>query len=422
MFRLLTEKNGHCAWDRWPVEHQSPGRAQTWMFSLLPKDRDAAIDRLTFFMYVQWIAYDQWTRLKEHGANRGVYLMGDIPIGVSRYSADVWADRTIFDLDWSGGAPPEQFFKVDEFVRKWGQNWGVPMYRWDVLRQRDYDWWRTRVGNIHRVFHLFRIDHVLGFFRMYAFPWRPEDNPKYAPLNEDQARELTGGRLPGFKPFADDSPEHCAFNRQQGEQLLGIIRDAAGDTTVVAEDLGVVPDYVEPVLQKLGMPGFKIPHFLRDPHTGEFRDPKQYPTISLATAGTHDHQPLVAHWRDLWRRVDAGQAGDDGQRWEAQQALQELGQFMRLAGLGDEPPPRAFTARVHEGCLRGILGSNSWLAIFTITDVFAQDMRFNVPGALADSNWTARMEHTVAGLDRDPDTKTKADTLARLIEATNRIG
>lgn len=422
LFRLLTEKNGHCAWDRWPAEHNSPGRARTWMLSLPPKERDAALDRLTFFMYVQWIAYDQWTSLKAHGADRGVYLMGDIPIGVSRYSADVWADRTIFDLDWYGGAPPEIFFKVDEFVRKWGQNWGVPMYRWDVLRRRDYDWWRTRVGNIHRVFHLFRIDHVLGFFRMYAFPWRPEDNAKFTPLNEDQARELTGGRLPGFKTFPDDSPEHCAFNRQQGEHLLGIIREAAGDTTVVAEDLGVVPDYVEPVLQKLGMPGFKIPHFLRDPHTGAFRDPKQYPSISLATAGTHDHEPLAAHWRNLWRRVDAGQHGDDGQRWEGHQAQLELGQFMRLAGLGDEPPPREFTSRVHEGCLRGILESNSWLAIFTITDVFARDIRFNVPGALADSNWTARVEHTVTGLERDPVIKTKADLLTRLIKATNRNG
>jgi 4-alpha-glucanotransferase len=423
LFRVLMQENDNlCTWDRWPQEHRRPKHAWTWLFALSADRREEVTNRLLFFMYVQWIAYDQWTGLKGYGGAKNVFLMGDIPIGVSRYSADVWANPTIFDLEWSGGAPPETFFKVDEFVRKWGQNWGVPMYRWDILKQRNYDWWRTRVDNIQDVFHLFRIDHVLGFFRMYAFPWKPEENATFTPLNEDQARERTGGRLPGFQPYPDDSPEHCAINQQQGEQLLSMVREAAGETTVVAEDLGIVPDYVEPTLQKLGMPGFKIPHFLRDPHTNRFRDPKQYPLISLATLGTHDHQPLAAYWSELWRRVDAGDPhhADDGQRWESSQARFELSEFMRVAGLGDEPAPRELTPRVHEACLRMILSSNSWLAIFMITDVFAQASRFNVPGAHADSNWTARMEQTVAQLREDPTIAGKARMLAKAVRDTNR--
>ncbi len=423
LFRALVEINvNHGSWERWPEEHQTPQRARAWLLTLPAKRRETVTRRMLFFLYVQWIAFDQWSQLKEYGAHANVFLMGDIPIGVSRHSADVWANRNIFDLTWSGGAPPETFFKVDKFTEKWGQNWGIPLYRWDVLRQRDYDWWRARVGNIQRVFHLFRIDHVLGFFRFYAFPWKPEDNHRFTDLTEDQARQLTGGRLPGFKPVADDTPEHCEINRQQGESLLTMVRDAAGDTVVLAEDLGVVPDYVEPTLQKLGMPGFKIPHFLRDKQTGRFRDLKTYPAISLATLGTHDHDPLAAYWQMLWQRVDNSQTGDDTARWQADQARFELGEWMRLAGMENEPPPRQLTPRVHEGCLRAVLESNSWLAVFMITDIFAQTARFNVPGAHADSNWTARLEWTTAELMTAPELKQRAECLAHLITQTGRNG
>src|ERR1043166_9408463 len=138
---------------------------------------------------------------------------------------------------FSGGAPPEKVFKVDPFTEKWGQNWGVPIYRWDVLRKENFSWWRTRVNNLRKAFHLFRIDHVLGFFRIYSFPWTPDRNPEFLPLTEAQAAEKTGGRLPGFKAFPDDTHEHKEFNRQQGEEILRMVQEAAGDTKVIAEDL-----------------------------------------------------------------------------------------------------------------------------------------------------------------------------------------
>ena len=146
-------------------------------------------------MYVQWIAYNQWTALKAYATEKQVYLLGDIPFGVNRYSSDVWGNRAIFDLEWSGGCPPEKVFKVDPFTEKWGQNWGIPLYKWDVMRERNFDWWRIRAANIHKVFHLFRIDHVLGFFRIYTFPWQPRENSRYLPLTEDEAAKLTGGQI-----------------------------------------------------------------------------------------------------------------------------------------------------------------------------------------------------------------------------------
>ena len=368
-------------------------RARTWLLSLPEKRRDELMRKQLFFMYVQWLAFGQWQALKAYGTAQKVYLMGDIPFGVGRFSADVWANRAIFDLDWSGGAPPEKVFKVDAFTEKWGQNWGIPNYRWDELRRRNFDWWRTRVGNIQKVFHLYRIDHVLGFFRIYSFPWTPDRNAEFLPLTEAQAAAKTGGRLPGFKQFPDDTAEHKAANQAQGEEILRVVLEASGETTVVAEDLGVVPEYVPPTLQKLGMPGFRIPTLFRDPD-GRYSDPKKYPRLSLAQPATHDHPPLAAAWAECWQNIDAGKDVETNRR--------ELRLMMEFAGLKNAEPPREFTDQLHEAFTRAVLQSPSWLAVFQITDVFGMTARFNTPGSVAATNWSYRLPHTVKELDEDP--------------------
>jgi len=106
-FRVLMEQNDdNAAWNRWPAQHQSMERARTWLRDL-PQDQQAAItNRQNFFCYVQWIAHQQWREIKSYAEERGVALMGDIPFGVSYYSADVFARRDQFMLDWCGGAPP----------------------------------------------------------------------------------------------------------------------------------------------------------------------------------------------------------------------------------------------------------------------------------------------------------------------------
>ena len=412
LFRALMEENGGLpTWDRWPAEHRDPHRAHTWLLALPEARREALTRKQIFFAYVQWIAFDQWQALKSYGAQKRVFLMGDIPFGVGRYSADVWANPALFDLDWSGGAPPEKVFKVDPFTEKWGQNWGIPNYRWDELRRRRFGWWRTRVGNIRKHFHLYRIDHALGFFRIYSFPWTPDRNAEFLPLDEAQAAVKTGGRLPGFKPFPDDTPEHKAANQAQGEEILRVVQEASGDTTVVAEDLGVVPDYVPVTLHKLGIPGFRIPSLFRE-HDGSYSDPAKYPRLSLAQPATHDHPPLAAAWAECWGNIDAGRNVEENQR--------ELRRLMAFAGLGDEPPPRQFTDRLHEACLRRVLESNSWLAVVMITDLFGQTARFNTPGAVSLENWSRRLDATVAELDQDPALLAKTKTFARLIEETKR--
>lgn len=413
MFRMLMEENGGSpAWDRWRPEHRGPRRARMWLLSLPEMRRDELSRQQLFFAYVQWIAFCQWQEVKAHGAAKKVYLMGDIPFGVGRYSADVWANRSIFDLDWSGGAPPERTFKVDPFTEKWGQNWGIPNYRWDELRRHNYAWWRTRVGNIQKVFHLYRIDHVLGFFRIYSFPWTPERNAEFLPCNETEAADRTGGRLPGFKQFPDDTDEHKAANQVQGEEILRVVLDGSGETTVVAEDLGCVPEYVPPTLDKLGIPGFRIPMLFREPD-GAYADPKRYPRLSLAQPATHDHTPLARLWQECWANIAAGRDAENNRR--------ELQRLMAFAGLGEEEPPREFDDRLHEGFTRAVMESGSWLAVFQIQDVFGQTARFNTPGSVAATNWSHRLAQTVKQLDADAGLLAKTKMFSHLAQAAGRV-
>ena len=213
-----------------------------------------------------------------------------------------------------------------------------------------------------------------GFFRIYSFPWTPDRNAEFLPLTEAQAAAKTGGRLPGFKQFPDDTPEHKAANQAQGEEILRVVLEASGETTVVAEDLGVVPEYVPPTLQKLGIPGFRIPTLFREPD-GRYSDPKKYPRLSLAQPATHDHPPLAAAWAECWQNIDAGKDVETNRR--------ELRLMMEFAGLKNSEPPREFTDQLHEAFTRTVLQSPSWLAVFQITDVFGMTARFNTPGSVA---------------------------------------
>jgi len=413
LFRVLMEQNGgRPTWAQWPEPHRGPRRARTWMLSLPESEREALSREQLYFAYVQWIAFTQWEAIKAYGTRKKVYLMGDIPFGVGRYSADVWANRSFFDLDWSGGAPPERTFKVDEFTVKWGQNWGIPNYRWEELRRHDFEWWRTRVGNIQKVFHLYRIDHVLGFFRIYSFPWTPDRNAEFLPLTETEAADRTGGRLPGFKQFPDDTPENKAANQAQGEEILRMVLEASGDTTVVAEDLGCVPEYVPPTLAKLETPGFRIPMLFRE-WDGSYSDPKQYPRLSLAQPATHDHPPIALCWQDCWTNIDAGNDVEGNRR--------ELRHIMKFAGLDGKLPARELSDELHEGFLRSVMESNSWLAVFQIQDVFGQTARFNVPGSTAATNWSVRLQTCVKDLDSNPDLLAKTKLFARLAQGAGRV-
>lgn len=377
--------------EKWPREHRAPVGVRVWMESLTPGRKKEFREWMRFHAYVQWIAHQQWVGVREHSEREGIALMGDVPVGVSVYSADVWQNPEIFDLVRSSGAPPEKVFKADPFTEQWGQNWGFPLYHWERMAQDDYRWWRLRLRRLMSIFHLLRVDHALGFFRIYSFPWRPEENQKFVGLSPEQAMAITRGPLPRFVDCDDSTEENREHNRRHGEMLFKMLLEETGPHRLIAEDLGEVASYVRPTLAQLEIPGFKIPQWERN--WDRLIPGNEYQHLSLATYATHDHPPLGTHWAELYT---AAQSQDQAVRDAAIHGMWEL---MDFCGRGDIKLPQPFTHEIHEILLRGLFASNSWLAVHMITDLFGTEERFNVPGLTADANWTQRMPHAVPQWD-----------------------
>jgi 4-alpha-glucanotransferase len=397
LFRTLMEENGGTErWDWWPAEHRSPAAAGHWMAALPAARRRAMALRLRFRKYVQWLAWDQWRAVKKHATARSVALMGDIPFGVSLYSADVWAQREWFDTGWCGGCPPERILKVDEFTYKWGQNWGIPLYRWDALRDADFAWWRQRVRKVRDVFHLFRIDHILGVFRIYGFPWRPERNAEFLPLSESEAKKLTSGALPHFVAHADDTAAHKAKNLAQGEEILRALVEESGPHRLVGEDLGLVPDYVRPCLHRLGIAGFKVPQW-EHARDGSMIPGAKYERLSLATYATHDHPPLRAMWEEWMAAIQRAEHGGPDTHPGRDAAWHEVRRLARWCHF-EVPRLTPFSDTVHRQLLHALMASESWMAVLMLTDLLGTAQRFNIPGAVSDANWTERVAAPVAEL------------------------
>jgi len=410
-FRALMEENGgRETWDQWREEHRRIESARGWLNAQAAEVQQHFSERESFFKYVQWIAFEQWVTAKTYAEQRGVALMGDIPFGVNLYSADVYARPDQFALDWSGGAPPEPYFKDDEFTQKWGQNWGIPLYRWDVMRARNLDWWRWRVRGVRTIFHVFRIDHVLGFYRIYAFPWRPVRNAEMLPLSWDQMRERTGGLFPQFYPRDDSNWENREANRREGEEYLRVVVAESQDTRVAGEDLGTVSDYVRPSLRSLGVAGFKIPQWENYPD-GRGISGGDYQRLSVATYATHDHKPVRALWEDAFEEASP----------DSEQARKDLAKIAAFAALPAPGNGNDYDRDFYGPIMEALFRCESWIALVMITDLLARKDRFNVPGTAASSNWSRRMSKTVKGLRQSRSVRKRMRVIRELLEKTGRI-
>ena len=419
LFRVLVEENaGSERWDLWPGEQRSVAGARSWLAAQKAAKRREIGRFVHFRKYVQWLAWEQWAAVKKHADRRGVALMGDIPFGVSYYSADVWAQPEIFDHVWSGGCPPERIFAADPFTYKWGQNWGIPLYRWVALRERDFDWWRQRVRKVRGCFHLFRIDHILGFFRIYGFPWRPQFNADFLPLTEEEARARTGGELPHFVPSEDDTEAHKAANCAQGEEILKVLLAECGPFRLIGEDLGVVPDYVRPCLARLGIAGFKIPYW-ETGTDGTMTPGADYQRLSVTTYATHDFEPLRAMWERWMAKIEAAENGDPESFAARDAAWNEVRRLAAWAGF-EVAQITPYDDEVHERLLGALFQSNAWMAIYMITDLFAASQRFNVPGAVSESNWSQRLAQPVFAWRDDPVLTAKMTRVREILRATGR--
>ena len=409
-FKVAAHLYGSDIWWQWPEQEVEAIRA------LAQEHLNARV----FEEWLQWLCAKQWQRVREHSDKRKIKLMGDIPIGLSMASSDVFFERDIFDISWSGGAPAEGDFASDPFTAKWGQNWGIPLYRWEVMQKKDnFAWWRRRVRHALRIFQMYRIDHILGFYRIYAFPWKPTENAEFLDLNYEQAAEKTGGRLPQFQPRADWSHEDKNANLQDGDKYLRVLLEEGGpQVEVVGEDLGCVPDYVRPHMRMLHIAGFKIPHW-EILENGEILKGEDYNECSFATYATHDFPPIAVTWDEIYARVVLGReaelenerdafdeslsfeqreerkrarAEDLEQMYNASRSLGWFADYCHLPRASAEVPwgPMCKTAM-----FLALFSSNSSLVALMYTDLFDLPVRLNTPGTAGGTNWRPRTPFTV---------------------------
>jgi 4-alpha-glucanotransferase len=350
LFRALHAHEGERPWMIWP----EPIRTRQPM--ALERARTELADDVLFRQYVQWTADEQWAAARR-GA-RGISLFGDLPFVVSADSADVWARQDEFRLDLSVGVPPDAFSAT-------GQDWGLPAYRWDVQAERDFVWLRQRARRNADIFDGYRVDHLVGFYRMYVRP--------------------IGGGEGTFTPA--EQTDQVAL----GERVLGVFRGAGAE--IIAEDLGLVPDFVRESLVRLAVPGYKVFRWERKWKTeGQpFKDPADYPGLSVATSGTHDTEPLAIWWEAA--------PGDERRAILAIPSIRD-----RMTA---EDHARALEASdllpsVRAALLEALIASGSNLLILPIQDVFGWRDRINQPATVGQQNWTWKLPWPSDGLTSEP--------------------
>lgn len=394
-YKVLSALFGSDCWWQWP--EQDPARAR----SIAAGHEDSK----AYAKWLQWLCSRQWSHIRRYADSKGVALMGDIPIGVSMASSDVFFERHLFDTSWCGGAPAEGDYASDPFTAKWGQNWGIPLYRWDVMARDNYGWWRRRIGFLSRIFSIYRIDHILGFYRIYAFPWMPTENPVFLNMSYQDAAKRTGGRLPGFLPRPDDTPYNKKLNLMDGDLYLQVLIAAAPGSRVVGEDLGMVPDYVRPDMRQLGIAGFKIPHWeIKD--DGRIVKGDEYHHCSFAAYSTHDMPTIIHTWNQCWRNIEAAKntglfnnnrlpakpPADHLETWQnAEGSLRLLNWFADYCGKGKNKMLSEWNDSIKNEMFLALARSNSDYCAMMWTELFDIDKRLNVPGTVGLTNWRWRM-------------------------------
>nr|MBA2743138.1 4-alpha-glucanotransferase [Chthoniobacterales bacterium] len=286
-----------------------------------------------------------------------------------------------------------------------------PLYNWSAMRATNFDWWRQRVRGVRRIFDVFRIDHVLGFYRTYAFPWRPQRNAEFLPLSQDEMLQVTGGRAPYYTPRDDSNEEASEANRREGEEYLRVVLDAAESTRLVGEDLGTVPPYVRPSLQSLGIAGFKIPQWETLIDSSRVVAGDEYQRLSVATYATHDHKPLRAMWDEAFEDESATR----------DQARGDLNKIAQFAGVDSLPADANFDRDFYPRAMEALFRSEAWMAIVMITDLLARKDRFNVPGTASDSNWSRRLHMPVDRLKTSRAVKRRMKLVRSLLAEAGRI-
>lgn len=352
--------------------------------SYLGENLEEAVLRCAF---VQYHLYKQLGQLVEEAHKRGILIKGDLPIGVARNSIDVWVEPHLFHLHLDAGSPPDAFSPT-------GQDWGFPTYNWAEMEREGFAWWRRRLQSMSRHFDALRIDHILGFFRIWSIPagsgdaslgWyvpalgytaeevsgvadfcNRDEQGLYHPLMEPQQRKryalLSHELKQKIAALSDDYYHHRNESLWRETALKRLTKVmTASDILLCAEDLGVLPKSIQEVLSSLELLSLEV---LRMPKClgKRFVEPQDIPWLSVLTTGTHDMASLRAWWASL----------SNSERQE----LAELYHFT------DEVTPRGLVKALlrEPRALLLILPLQDW---FTLTgygaEIDPQDEQVNIP-------------------------------------------
>ncbi len=262
LFMALANEYRTCNWNQWPSKLASRNKKE------LDKTSSKLSNELDFWRFCQWQFDSQWRKIKEYAHQKGVAIIGDVPIFVAYESADVWAHQELFDLDENGkantvaGVPPDYFSET-------GQLWGNPHYRWDRHAEQKYAWWLARLRQTLRHTDLLRIDHFRGFSEYWEIPAGAE--------NAISGQWQTGPR----------------------EHFFEAVKAAFPSMPILAEDLGIITDEVIALRDKFSLPGMRILQFAFGGGDDNPHLPMNYVENSVAYTGTHDNDTTVGWWGKL---------------------------------------------------------------------------------------------------------------------------
>lgn len=347
-FKVLKQRFGLAGWESWDQVAGTP------VEQLVDSVRGCPDFR--FHVFCQWLMDIQFRGVHEYARARGVLIEGDIPILVARDSADVWSQPGLFHLEFAAGAPPDMYSED-------GQQWGFPTYRWDAARATGYDWWRARLRHASRYFDLYRIDHVVGFFRIWT---------------------VDVGARNGREGWFDPADENAWG--EHGRTILRMMLDST-DMLPLAEDLGTIPPVCRATLREMGICGLKVQRWEKNWNTdGRFIRPADYDPLSVATLSTHDCD-IAADW---WTSA----------------AYADRTEIWALMGREGEPPVRLGGTDEFDFLL-WFSGVSSAFVVIALQDLMhpyglldepLSAHRINLPGTVGRHNWSWRCPVSIGDL------------------------
>ncbi len=337
LFRALKDAHGGVAWNEWEpaLVRRTP--------AALARARERLREEIEAQMFYQFLFFEQWFALKSYANERGIKIVGDLPIFVAQDSADVWTNPDQFKLDKNGrplvvaGVPPDYFSST-------GQLWGNPLYNWERMEADGFKWWIERVRTTLKVVDIARVDHFRGF----AAGW-----------------EIPGG---------DKTAERGQWVEAPGRELFTAIRKTLGQLPIIAEDLGVITPDVVALRDEFGFPGMRILQFGFGGDSKNIDLPHNYVPNVVAYTGTHDNDTTVGWFQSV--------AGEGSTRTEKQIESERQFCLDYLNSDGKE---------IHWDFIRAVFASVANTAIVPLQDVLGlgTEARMNLPNS-TEGNWSWR--------------------------------